>query len=76
MNTPGNLPPRVSTARQETKNMLTDDKFLFSLREAAQRMDIGRIDSGKLEIVRIGKRGIRISKTHIEKFISENSERR
>lgn len=54
-------------------------KHLYTILEAAETLGVGRttiyqfINSGKIKIVRIGKRGVRISSDEIDRFILEQT---
>lgn len=58
------------------------DKLLYSITEAAEKLDVGRttiyelINSGRLHVVPIGKRGLRIAHAELERFIDEQQTRR
>lgn len=55
-------------------------KYLYSLREAADLLGVGRttmyelINGGKLKVTRVGLRGIRISDAELTRYIQDNTE--
>lgn len=53
--------------------------MLLTIKQACERLAIGRshlwclVRSGKIRTVRIGKRGVRIEKAEIDRFITEST---